>query len=67
MYKKERHQSWVSLTLVTQKLEFSFDSDINLLGAPWVSHGTSLGPLSSSLKMEIIIQRLSWGCWARNS
>ena len=34
----------MSLTLVTQKLEFSFDSDINLLGAPWVSHGTSLGP-----------------------
>ncbi|CAI9152096.1 unnamed protein product [Rangifer tarandus platyrhynchus] len=34
LYKKERHHSWVSLTLATQKLEFSSDSDTNFLNAP---------------------------------
>ena len=28
----------------TQNLGFSSDSDTTLLDAPWVSHGTSLGP-----------------------
>lgn len=43
LYKKERHQSWVSLTLATQKLEFFFDTDANLLGVPWASHGNLPG------------------------
>lgn len=34
LYKKERHHNWVSLTLAAQKLEFSSDSDTDLLDAP---------------------------------